>query len=198
MNCDDYLSLLETLPVEELTRSRAGEHAASCRECGRVTRVVAERERNMMLAFGDVHSYVPAAQTAASALRTSRRRKVALYYRVGLGLAGVATVLTLFLSRALPSAPRSVLLKETFRLQCLSPDQAAEVLRPIVGLSGMISIRPASQLGIITVQTSPEMMGQVRSVLDRYDSPTVSQCAVQITVPKVPETVLPVAPVAVP
>ena len=186
MNCDDYLSLLETLPVEELTRSRAGEHAASCRECARVTRVVAERERNMMMAFGDVHSFVPAAQTAASALRTSRRRKVALYYRVGLGLAAAATVLTVFLSRALPSAPQTVLLKETFRLQCLSPDQAAEVLRPIVGMSGMITSRAHSPLGLITVQTSPEVMQRVQSVLDRYDSPALSQCGVQIRVPNVP------------
>jgi hypothetical protein len=29
-------------------------------------------------------------------------------------------------------------------------------------------------------------MATARSVLDRYDSPTQSQCAVQVTVPKVP------------
>ena len=47
MNCDTYLSMLETLPVEELAYGGAREHAANCRDCDRVTRVVAERERNM-------------------------------------------------------------------------------------------------------------------------------------------------------
>lgn len=108
----------------------------------------------------------------------------------------VPAVLTVFLSRAVVQVPRTVMLKETFRLQCLSPDQAAEVLRPIVGLSGMMT-RPPSQLGLITVQTSREVMQRVQSVLDRYDSPALSQCAVQIRVPKV-STMPPVAPVAVP
>jgi hypothetical protein len=196
VTCDDYLSLLETLPVEQLSRTLAGSHAATCADCARVTRVVAERERNMVMAFSDVQPYVPAEQTAAGALRASRRRKVALFYQVGLALAGVATVLTIFLSRALPPTQKSVVLAETFRLQCLSPDQAAEVIRPIVGSSGLVSMRPASDLGIITVQTSPEVMQRVRSVLDRSDNPALSQCAVQIRVPKVP-TVPEVAPARV-
>jgi hypothetical protein len=186
VNCDDYLSMLATLPVEELAYGRAREHATGCRDCDRVTRVVAEREHNMLMAFGDLHSSVPAAQTAASALMTSRRRKVALYYEMGLGIATVATVFYLMLSRIAPAPPPSSRVSETFRLQCLSPEQAAEVLRPHIQATGLISFRANSPLGAIKVEASREELVTARSVLDRYDSPTQSQCTVQVTVPKVP------------
>jgi hypothetical protein len=186
VNCDDYLSMLATLPVEELAYGRAREHAAGCRDCDRVTRVVAEREYNMVMAFGDLHSSVPAAQAAASALTTSRRRKVALYRKIGLGIATVASVLYVTMSRIAPAPPPSSRVSETFRLQCLSPEQAAEVLRPHIQATGLIRFRPHSPLGVITVEASREEMATARSVLDRYDSPAQSQCAVQVTVPNVP------------
>lgn len=185
MKCDDYLSMLATLPVEELAYGSAREHATGCRDCDRVTRVVAEREHNMLMAYGDIHSSVPAEETTASVLRASRRRKVALYTNIGFGIAMVASVLFVR-SRVEPAPSPAATVSETFRLQCLSPEQAAEVLRPHIQATGRISFRPNSPLGIITVEASPEEMATARSVLDRYDSPTQSQCAVQVTVPKVP------------
>jgi hypothetical protein len=186
VNCDEYLSMIATLPVQELAYGRAREHAAGCRDCDRVTRVVAERERNMAIAFGDLGSSVPAAQAAASALVTSRRRQVALYRQIGLGIATVAAVLyTMMWLISLQPLPISTV-SETFRLQCLSPEQAAEVLRPHIQATGLIRFRPHSPLGVITVEASREEMATARSVLDRYDSPAQSQCAVQVTVPKVP------------
>ncbi|MFN2563902.1 MAG: hypothetical protein ABR499_02665 [Gemmatimonadaceae bacterium] len=186
MNCDDYLSMLATLPVEELAYGRARQHAAGCRDCDRVTRVVAEREHNMLMAFGGLQSSVPAAQTAASALRTSRRQKVALYRKIGLGIATVASVVYLMMSRIMPAPPPSSRVSETFRLQCLSPEQAAEVLRPHIEATGLITFRPNSPLGVIRVEASPQDMVRARSLLERYDTPAQSQCAVQVTVPKVP------------
>lgn len=186
MNCDDYLSMLATLPVEELAYGRPREHAARCRECTRVTRVVAEREHNMVMAFGDLHSSVPPAQTAASVLRTTRRRKVALFTDIGFGIATVATVLFVMMSRMAPAPVPGATVSETFRLRCLSPEQAAEVLRPHIQATGRISFRADSPLGIITVEASPEEMARARSVLDRYDSPTQSRCTVQVTVPEAP------------
>lgn len=69
------------------------------------------------------------------------------------------------------------------RLQCLSPEQAAEVLRPHIQTTGRVSFRANSPVGIITVEASPEEMEAARSLLERYDSPAESQCAVQVTVP---------------
>ena len=185
MNCDNYLSMLATLPVEELAYGGAREHAASCRECDRITRVVAERERNMLMAFGDLYLSVPPGQMAARALVASRRRTVALYYRIGLGVATAATIFYMVVSRRIPAPSRSPVVSETFRLQCLSPDQALEVLRPLIPATVSISSRGNSPLGIIRVAASPQEMERIRSVLDRYDTPTESQCGVQLTVPKV-------------
>ena len=105
MNCDTYLSMLETLPVEELAYGDARLHAATCRDCDRVTRVVAERERNMLMAYGELYLPGPVDAVAARARELSRRRKVALFYRIGLGLATVATVLFLLISRRVVPTP---------------------------------------------------------------------------------------------
>ncbi len=183
MNCDDYLSMLATLPVEELGYGGARDHAVQCRDCDRTTRVVAERERNMLLAFSDLHQSVPARHVAERALVLSRRRSVTLYYRIGLAAAAVATILVTFLWRlASPPLPGTTV-SETFRLQCLSPEQAAEVLRPRLHETSRVSFRANSRVGIITVEASPEEMEAARSLLGRYDSPAESQCAVQVTVP---------------
>ena len=92
MNCDHYLSMLASLPVEGVSHLHAREHAAGCRDCDRVTRAVLERERNMLTAFDELDSSVSAAQTASSALVSSRRRRrrVALYYAMGIGFVMVA------------------------------------------------------------------------------------------------------------
>jgi hypothetical protein len=186
MNCDDYLSMLATLPVEELAHGRAREHAAGCRDCDRVTRVVAEREQNMLMAFGELQPSVPAPQTATSALMRSRRRKLALYYEMGFGIVMVSIVLYMTMSLTEPAPASSSTVSETFQLQCLSPEQAAEVLRPRIQATARISFRPNSPLGVIEVEAPREEMVTARSVLDRYDSPAESQCTVPVTVPKAP------------
>jgi type II secretory pathway component GspD/PulD (secretin) len=183
VKCDDYLAMLATLPVEELAYGQAREHAAECHDCDRVTRVVAEREHNMRMAFDDLQFSVPAPQTAAAALTASRRRKVAVSYNSGLGIATVATVLFVIVSRSVARAPIAMV-TETFRLQCLSPEQAGELLRPYVQ-TGSIYIRNPS-LGVLRVAAPQAEMAKARSILDRYDSPAQSQCAVQVTVPHVP------------
>ncbi len=187
MNCDDYLAMLATLPVAELAYGRAHEHAAGCRDCDRVTRVVAEREQNMLTAFDELQPSVPAAETAATALMRSRRRKVGRYYERGLGIAMVAAVILYWtMLRTAPAPPPGARVSETFQLHCLSPAQAAEVLRPRIQPTALISFRPSSPLGVISVEASREEIAMVRSVLERYDSPAEAQCAVQVTVPKVP------------
>lgn len=185
VNCDDYLSMLATLPVEELAYGGARDHAAKCGDCARTTRVVAERERNMLTAFGDLHQSVAPRHVAERAILLSRRRSVTLYYRIGIAAATVATILVLFLWRLASTPFPATTVSETFRLQCLSPEQAAEVLRPHIQATGRVSFRANSSVGIITVEASPEEMEAARSLLGRYDSPAESQCAVQVTVPQV-------------
>lgn len=183
MNCDTYLSMLATLPVEELAYAEAREHAAQCRDCDRVTRVVAERERNMLMAYGELYPSGAAAPITARALMISRRRRIVLFYRIGLGVATAASLLFVFASRRVAPAPNGRV-GETFGLQCLAPEQAVELLRQVIPPSVSIAIRPDARVGTIRVSGSPEELVRVRSLLDRYDSPAASQCGVQLTVPK--------------
>jgi hypothetical protein len=181
MNCESYLSMLATLPVGELQYGDARAHAANCRDCDRVTRVVTERERNMVLAYNEVYEPIAAAPMAERVLVLSRRRRVALYYRVGLAVAGAATIFFMIVSRRVTPAPVTGV-RETFRLQCLSPAQALEILRPIRSPAASISAHESSPLGLIIVAAPPAEMERLRAVLERYDSPAQSQCGVQLTV----------------
>ena len=184
MNCNDYLSMLATLPVDELAYGNAREHVSTCHDCDRVTRVVVERERNMRLAFDQLQSSMPATQTAIRALEASRRRRIARYYEVALGVAMAATLVAMVALRRGNGPMPVATVTETFRLQCLSPEQAAEVVRPFVSSAGEILIPPTG-LGIIDIRASLEEVQKARSALDRYDNPRESQCAVRIVVPKV-------------
>lgn len=180
MNCDDYLSMLATLPVEELAFGDARNHAAQCRDCDRVTRVVAERERNMRMSYGELYSSLATAPVTAQALMISRRRKVALFYRIGLGVLTAASLLFLVATRRLTPASSSRV-SEPIQLQCLSPEQAAQLIPRSPDVS--VAISPGSG-GVIRVTADRSEMVRIRAFLDRYDSPVASDCAVRITVRK--------------
>jgi hypothetical protein len=183
MNCDDYLSMLSTLPVEELGFGAARAHAATCRDCDRVTRVVAERERNMMMAFGELYPPMTVQPIAARAMEISRRRRIALYFRVGLGIAaGLAMFAFIALRRVVPTPYPGV--QESFALQCHSPLQAVELVRRTLSVNPNVSGRYGSPVAVIEVAASPAEMQRVRSVLDRYDGPNAAQCAAQVTIPR--------------
>jgi hypothetical protein len=183
MNCETYLSMLATLPIDELTLGDARAHVAACRDCDRVSRVVAERERNMLMAFGELYPPTPADPIATRALEISRRRRVGRYYNTGLMAAAAAMLLSLFVVRRVVPAPTASV-KETFRLQCLSPEQAIEILRPEASKNLSVFARPNSALGVIDVAGPRAELEVVRSLIDRYDNPAASQCGVQLTVPK--------------
>ena len=181
MNCDDYLSMLATLPVEELGYGDARTHAATCRDCDRVTRVVAERERNMMMAFGALYPPASAEPIAMRAAEISRRRRIAFFYRIGLGVAAAVSIFGFVAVRRLtPNTAR-----ETFPLRCLSPDQAIEMLRPTLSPRVSVSTRSNSPVGIIDVVGSPADLQRVRSLLDSYDNGSTSRCTVRVITPTV-------------
>lgn len=176
---------LETLPVEELAYGRLREHATGCHECNRVTRVVAEREHNMRMAFGELRSSVPAAQTAASVRRTSRRRKVARYTDIGFAVATVATVLFVMWSRLVPTPPQVRRFARAFGCGASRPSRPPRSSvhtsrRQAAFLPTELAARHHQCRGVA------EEMATAQSVLDRYDTPTEWRCAVQVTVPKVP------------
>lgn len=205
MNCNDYLAMLSTLPVEELEYGSARAHVTECRDCDRVTRVVVERELSMLVAYADLDSGMSAALVASNASALSARRRVARYYKVALGLAALATVAYMAGSRTLlriPDAHTMVAgmpvegvpaetITETLVVRCGSPEVAAEMLRThLQGTATLIS-RSASSPGFITIEASPQQMDVARDILSRL-GPSDGVCAVLAPQP----TFAPLAPLA--
>jgi hypothetical protein len=173
MTCDTYLSMLETLPVSELAFGDAADHAASCRDCDRVTRVVAERERNMLLAYGTISPPVPTGLVAAHALELSRRRRIAFYYRFALVIAAVVSVLGfLMVGRVRPTMARVG--TSFIGLQCLSGEQALDILRPSVSPEVAISARGSSS--VVRIVASRAEAARIRAILRLYDNSAMSPC----------------------
>jgi hypothetical protein len=181
MTCDDYLALLETLPLAELNYGEAREHCAQCHDCNRVTRVVAERERSMMLAFGGVYPTSSSSAVAGEAVTIARRRRLATFYRAALGLAAAAVLAFIAVSRTV-SSPAVARQSRTFPLRCLSPEQAAEALRLAMDSRNVsVSIRPP--VGVVSVAGSPQEVMRARAILDRLDRSSEAPCMAQMIVP---------------
>ena len=210
MNCSDYLAMLSTLPVEELEYGSARAHAAECRDCDRVTRVVVERERSMLVAYADLDSSAAAAQVAANAFALSNRRRVAFYYKTVLGLAALATVLFMVSRTVMPPAARAVIadtpvypgaserLAETLVVRCGSPEEAAEMLRTHLEGDARVTFRSGSSPGFITIEASLQQMDVARDILARLDQSS-GACAVlapEPTPPIPPAKLAPLAPIA--
>ena len=180
MNCETYQSMLATLPIDELTHSDARTHVATCRDCDRVSRVVAERERNMLMAFGELYPPTPADPVAVRALEVSRRRKIGVYYRVGLGAVVSAALLSIVVARVVPSP--NAMVNETFRLHCLSPEQAIEIVGR--GSKNMVVYAGPAAPNVINIAAPAEELTRIRALMDIYDNPSASQCRVQPAEPK--------------
>jgi len=173
MTCETYLSMLETLPVNELAYGDAADHAANCRDCDRVTRVVAERERNMLLAYGTISPPAPTGLLAAHALELSRRRRIASYYRFALAIAAVVAVLGfIMMGRVRPTIARAEV--SFVRLQCLSGEQAVEILQRSNLQDAVSSVRADGSL--LRIVTSRAETARIRDFLRVYDNSDMSRC----------------------
>jgi type II secretory pathway component GspD/PulD (secretin) len=177
--------MLETLPVHELAYGEAREHVAYCPDCNRVTRVVAARERNMTLAYENAYPSASAATVVERAIATARRHRIASYYRAALGVAAVVVIALFVVTRRMPvDSVRQPALFERFSLQCLSSDQAAELVRREVPNGERISIRARPRVAVIEVRGSADEVRVVRSVIDQFDNSDRAKCAAQVVVPK--------------
>lgn len=178
MNCDDYLAMLETLPVNELAHGEARGHAAICHDCNRVTRVVAERERNMLMAYGDVMPMAAASDVAATAVGVARRRRVASWYRAGLAAAAVVAIGVIGASRLAPArvARRSMgIERQQFVLRCASADAAADLLRARLDDPEHLYVRVPPSMRVVIVEGDAGLRGRAASLIDEYES----QCRLQ-------------------
>jgi hypothetical protein len=185
VTCDDYLSMLETLPVQELMYGEAHEHASYCHDCTRVTRVVAARERNMIMAYESAYPSASAITVAERAIAAARRQRIAFFSRAALSVAAVAVV-ALFVAtrRIVPTEAAALTQRESFNLQCLSTDQAAALLRQQVPNSDLLNMRARPPLAVIEVEGPMAYIEAARSVIEQFDNSARTRCAAQVIVPK--------------
>jgi hypothetical protein len=72
------------------------------------------------------------------------------------------------------------IVEQSFQLRCVSPAQAGELIRPLVGSSGTVFINPTGVPGVLLVRASEEQLKQVKALLDKYDGPPGAACAVPL------------------
>lgn len=80
---------------------------------------------------------------------------------------------------AVPGAP---IVEEAIRLRCLSPGEAAELIRPLLSLrANRIVYSPAQAPRVLTIRATPAQMQNVRSVLEKYEGAGSPACALRPT-----------------
>lgn len=100
--------------------------------------------------------------TAPTSVPRRRWPNLAIYLSVvALISAGVVTVSRL-IRAPLPTV------EEAFGLRCLSPGDAAALLRPTINDASTLVISPPAQ-HVLTVRTTPDQVERVRAILDRQD-----------------------------
>jgi hypothetical protein len=67
--------------------------------------------------------------------------------------------------------------EQAFLLRCLSPGQAAVLVRPLLDLPTNTVVVSPNAPGVLTVRGTPAQLGRVRALLDGYDGPGGPACA---------------------
>lgn len=175
MTCDEYLSILAATPVGALRPSRLPEHAATCPHCQRATRLVMEREGNLVGLDEDLFSYAPSVVPPAAALTASRHRYVDRMYRLGVGIliaatfAFVAAKWVVIRTPADPEAIAATMAEQAFLVQCLSAPEVGALVRPLLAPAGMMTYTGGPGRGVVTVRGTPAELRAVNAAFERAE-----------------------------
>jgi hypothetical protein len=76
---------------------------------------------------------------------------------------------------AVPGAP---IVEEAILLRCLSPGEAAELIRPLLPLSSNSVVYSAARAPrVLTIRATEEQLQNVKSMLDKYEAAESGACA---------------------
>ena len=183
MTCQECLAALATGSIAEIAHNgSAREHCATCEECSRVVRLIAEAERDLARAFDSIVSAVPATRTAEMAIGFSRRRRTARLLSAIFTLALAALIWlawTRVVVRGAQATAEIASLNQhtlTARLDCLTSNQAGELISPYVRSDGSAWYAAKPPLRILTVRGTPEELKKVREILAQFDNAKLSTC----------------------
>ena len=183
MTCDECLASLASGSVPEIEQNgSAREHLATCVGCSRVIRLIAEAERDLGVAFNSITSSVPATRTAETAMVFASRRRTAklLTAIFAVALAGLLWIAwTRVVVRGVQATAEIASLNQhtmTVKLQCLSADQAGELISPYVRSNGSAYYPAKPPLQVLTVRARPYELKKVREILVQFDNAGQSTC----------------------
>ena len=183
MKCHECLSTIATGSVAELEIDAVREHYATCAECSRVVRLVADGERDLAGVLNGMSSRIPALLTAETALAVAKRRRLG---RMLSGVFAALIVVTLWVTwvRVIVPGMRATAelavpnhVTETIKLQCLSSEHAGDLISPYVRSNGSVYYVAKAPMRVITVRATEEELRTVRALLKRFDDANENACA---------------------
>jgi hypothetical protein len=171
-------------PVAERLLARASELDAADRGGSAVAdlRAAAVEAGISAHAFDVALTEIQGAERARLAVATfqprprRRMRLLATVAAASIAVGGLAlSRMLLPAEAAVRSAPATV--EEAILLRCLSPGEAAELIRPLLrDRHASVVISPARAARVLTVRATPEQMQRVRAALDRYEGTGSPAC----------------------
>jgi hypothetical protein len=183
MTCEQCLSELATGSLREMTADSAVmQHCVTCPDCARLTTLLRDREYNAANILNDLPPMSNPITVAETSVSTAQRRRTG---RVVVMLSGAALALTIWFAAAkifYPAMNRtealgsSALRTETIPLQCLSPEQAADIINPYVRSHGSTYFTPTSGISAITVRGTSSEVAKSRELLANFESDPAAAC----------------------
>lgn len=118
-------------------------------------------------------------QPSATAARPRNRTRRAIIQAVAVMLAVAAMAVVMRGTRKVQEAvSTSSLRDEAIVLQCLAPAEAAELIRPMLTLSGnQVVVNPTSAPRVLTMRVTPDQLTQVKTRLAPYEAAGSPSCA---------------------
>jgi hypothetical protein len=183
MTCEECLSELATGSLREMPAdSSVILHCATCPDCSRLTTLLRDREYKAANVLNNLPPMSSPITVAETSVRTAHRRRVG---RVVVMLSGAALVVTIWIAAAttiIPALNRadattsSTLRTETISLRCLSPQQAADIIKPYVRSRGSTYYVPTSGISAITVLGNASEVAKSRNLIGEFEEDPGAAC----------------------
>jgi hypothetical protein len=185
MNCVECLNELATGSLRDLQpTSSVMEHCERCSDCGPLLTALRDREYNAATTLNTLHPMSDPIRIAENAAMVAHRRRVGKVVTFITGGVLVATIWTsLFLTsfgRGLIGFDRArglaSLRTETIQLQCLSPEQAGDIISPYVRSHGSTYYVSSSGLPVITVRGTADELAKARELIGSFETDGRAAC----------------------
>ena len=182
MNCQECLEELATGSLRDLQiDSPVMQHCAICPDCGPLATALREREytaATVLNSLPPMSNPITIAQQAGVVARRRRLGKIAVF------ASGIALAATVWISAVLTETGRRMfdidgapnLHTETIRLNCLSPQQAGDLVEPYLRGDGGIYFVSKDGVSAITVRGSRKDIATAREMIGEFEGDPRAAC----------------------